>query len=729
MAAESQLRQDLLRLENKLGTAVVSEDVGAPGVQASRLNTLFARSQDSFRDQKYIDTVRILNQILNASPAFDRYLDAQFYLGRSYEELRYPARSIKAYLRYLSSFASKSGWNHPRFLEVIQRLLLQKQDMLGPEGETLDRLLASMISLNNIPKAKRDSIKLLAAKSAYQSQKIALAEEWLTEIIATSSNATHVADAQFYLALVKLKKGQYDQSEELFLKIAETKIEEHNLVKQLARLNLARIYAARNLPKLSYTWYQKVEGPGDSQRLALYESTGILMQSKDFERAKLSAQLYLKSYPKSREAALIRERLAFFQLNSGSFQDAENNLEQREQELIQLGTLIRKDYEGRLVIKDQEIDRLRQKAAAVNVESSVLERISALNHRLLKARTTIEQNQQEIRSLGYTLGRISDASLRPELMAKDELYWNYIEELMALGENLVSHELSFYNWTAAEQYSFVKAKERRRRILDDQTPRPQLWEDTFRLSELENRAAKLNRRLLEAQAKLSAAIFVAENGTMAQIELAAQARERGKQIGHLMRRLQSSMDDQRSLWAANAKNGSPLIKTKNHFLMLTQEFLDSNALLTTKRDQYPDPATKHVQEDFTRNWELWPRLASKILVLINKTEIKEQAWLATHLQSLKTSREIALNLKIREELLRHAIAKSSGKAFPAIASHIHFAINEQAARGKKWMADVDWQRYLRDTSEKSKLQAKQDLDEATIREEIRDTEIERALHE
>ncbi|RZA25278.1 MAG: hypothetical protein EOP10_07350 [Proteobacteria bacterium] len=727
-STESELRQDLLRLEQKLVTDSVSDN-GSNGAQAARVKQLFARAEDSYRSQKYMDVVKTLNQVLNISPSFENYLDAQYYLGRSYEELSYPARSIKAYLRYLGSFASKSGWNHPRFLEVIQRLLLQKKTMLVEEGETLDRLLISLINLNNLPAAKRDQVKLLASKSAYQTGKFAMADEWLNDLIKKSPDATLVADAQFYLALLKLKSGQYDKSEELFLKIADSDVKEHFLVSQLARLNLARIYAARNLPKLSFTWYQKVQGPGESQRLALYESTGLLMQSKDFERAKGQAELYLKHYPKSREASLIRERLAFLQLNSGSFEAAETNLGKRDGELTNLSEIIAKDYEGKFVLKEAEIEALRQKAAAMNIESIVLERASALNQRLKKAKTTLEQNRQEIRSLAYTLGRISDSDLRPELLAKDEQYWNSIEELSALGENLIAHELTFYNWSAAEQYSFVKAKERRKKILDDQTPRPVLWENTYRLSQLESRAAKLDRHLASERAKLSGAIFAAENGTAEQIDKASQAKDRLTEIQHIKNRLQLAMEDQRALWVANYKNGSPLLKTRKHFLLLTQEFLDTNEALEQKRDQYPDPATKHVQEDFASNWELWPRIAGKILVQMNKTEQKEQAWLDAQQIALKTSREVGENLALREEQLRHGIAKATGKAFPSVAAHIRYAINEQAARGKKWMADVEWQRYLRETAERSRLQAKQDLDETTIKEKIRDTEIERALHE
>lgn len=729
LASEAELRQDLLRLETKLGTADVSDNLNAPGVQASRIQSLYARVQSSFRSQKYMDVVRTLNQVLNSSTNFENYLDAQFLLGRSYEELQYPARSIKAYLRYLGSFASKSGWNHPRYVEVIQRLLLLKSDMLQSEGETLDRLLASLISLNNIPAAKRDMIKLLAAKSAYQNGKYSLADDWLNDIIKKSGDPTIVANAKFHLGLIKLRGGQLEKSEDLFMDLAESNISEHNLVKQLARLNLARLYASRNLPKLSCTWYQKVEGPSESQRLALYESTGLLMQSKDFSRAKSLAELYLKSYPKSREAALIKERLAFLQLNSGSFQEAENNLGRRDSELTDLSEVIERDYEGRLIIKEDEIDKLRQQTAAMNIQSGVLERIAALNHRLRKAKSTIEQNRQESRSLAYTLGRISDASLRPELLAKDEQYWNYIEELATLGEKLVQHELNFYSWTAAEQYSFVKAKDRRKRILDDQTPRPQLWQNTFRLGEMEARAARLNRKIQSARSSLSAAIFSAESGNAEQIDRASQAKDRLKELDRLNRSLQDVMADQRALTVANAKNASPLIKTKKHFLLLVQEFLESNSALSLKRDQFPDPATKHVQEEFASNWELWPRIAGKIVSLLNKTEQKEQNWLDAQQVSIRSAREIAENLALREQNLRHGLAKSSGKAFPAVAAHIRLAINEQAARGKKWMADVDWQRYLRETAEKSNLQAKQDLDEASLKEKIRDTEIERALHE
>ncbi len=728
-ASESDLRQDLLRLERKIETASVSDNTNTAGVINARNQQLFARAEASFRDQKYMDVVRSLNGLLNSAPSFERYLDAQYYLGRSYEELNYPARSIKAYLRYMSSFASRNGTNHSRLIEVVQRLLLQKQSMLIEETDTLDRLLASLISLTNIPSQKREHIKLLAAKSAYHSKKLSIAEEWLIDTQKKSTDITFKADAQFYLGLIKLRMGAYDKSEEYFLSLAESEIKEHEFIKQLARLNLARLYAARNLPKLAYTWYQKVEGPSESQRLALYESTGLLMQSRDYERAKNQAEIYLKSYPSSREAALIRERLAFLQLNSGSFEAAETNLGKRGTDLEDLNATIKQDYEGRLLIKDSEVEILRKKAALMNIESIVLERVSALNKRLSKAKTTVQQNQQEIRSLSYSLGRMTDSALRPELLAKDKQYTNYINELSTLGEKLIEHELSFYNWSAAEQYSFVKAKERRKKILLDQTPRPEAWQTSFKLAELESRMAKLNRKLDKERAELSAGIFQAEQGNSLAIDKASQAKDSLNQLRNLNRRMQNLVEDQRALWVANYKNSSPLIKTRKHFLLLTQEFLDSNSMLEEKRDEYPDPATKHVQEDFGSNWQIWPKIAGKILVLIRDTEIKEQAWLDSQQVALKSIREISLNLAMREEKIRHGLAKTTAKAFPAVAAHIRYAINEQAARGKKWMADVEWQRYLRETQEKSRLQAKQDLDEATIREKIRDTETERALHE
>jgi tetratricopeptide (TPR) repeat protein len=199
LAGEASLRQDLLRLEDKLSTAQVSDSQVAPGVQAQQANALFLRAEASFRAKEYLDAVRTLNQVLNASPKTDHYLESQYYLGRSYEELHYPARSIKAYLRFLSSFASRNDYTNPRLLEVINRLLIQKEDMLAAEGENFDRLLANLISLTGIPAAKRDEIKLLAAKSAYHGNKMALAEEWLNDLLKKDSSPNTQANAQFYL--------------------------------------------------------------------------------------------------------------------------------------------------------------------------------------------------------------------------------------------------------------------------------------------------------------------------------------------------------------------------------------------------------------------------------------------------------------------------------------------------------------------------------------------------
>ncbi|RZA13171.1 MAG: hypothetical protein EOP10_30195 [Proteobacteria bacterium] len=453
------------------------------------------------------------------------------------------------------------------------------------------------------------------------------------------------------------------------------------------------------------------------------------MQSEDYPKARTLAETYLKTFPNSKEAAYLKERMGFLQMSSGSFEDAETSLFSREKELQALNTRLSKQYEGRFVINDVQLDELRQAVGAMNIDSTVLDRASSLNNRLDKARSAIQEHRQEIRSLQYTLGRVNDSKLRPDLLAKDEQYWNYIEELSAIGEGMIDREVSFYQWTAAEQVPFVKGKQRRKKILDDQTQRPALWQNTYQLALIESRASKLNARILKEQALLAAAIHNGKKGSASQIDLAKQAADRSKELNTLTKKLQGAMEEQRSLWIANYKHNSPLVKTKKHFLLVSQEFLESNSQLQEKRDRYPDPATKHIQEDFAGNWQLWPRVAGKILVLINKTEKKEQDWLDAQQRAQKASREKAESLAIKEQNLRYAVGKAVGKSFPAVLQHVRYAIDEQAARGKKWLADVEWQRYLRETNDRSTRQAKQDVDEATVKEKIRDTEIERALHE
>ena len=729
LAGEASLRQDLKRLEDKLATAEVSDNKTAPGVQTLHADTLFQRAESSFRAREYLDVVRSLNILLNAPSPNSHYLDAQFYLGRSYEELHYTARSIKAYLRYLSSFASKNDYSNPHLLEVIHRLLLQKEQMLAEEGDTFDRLLASLISFTGIPEAKRDEIKLLAAKSAYHAHKFELAEQWLGDLIKKDASPNTQADAKFYLALVKLKTGAYDKSEELFLALAESRASEHFYIQQLARLNLARIYAARSLPQHAWAWYQRVQGPGESQRIAIYESINLLMQSEDFPKARHLAETYLKAFPSSKEAAYLKERMGFLQLSTGSFEDAENSLFSREKELQNLDQRLIRQYEGKFIIKDGELDDMRRSLAAMNIESPVLERAAALNHRLIKAQSHIAEHRQEIRSLQFTVGRVSDGNLRPALLAKDEQYWNYIEELSRIGENMIAHELTFYKWSPAEELSFAKSRERRKKILDHYVPRPATWQNTYQLALLENRAAKLNSRILTGQAVLAAGIYQGERGTKYQRDLALEARDRVKELNKLTQKLQDAMEDQRNFWLEGYKKNSPLRKTRTHFLLVSQEFMDSNSVLQDRRDQYSDPATKHTQEDFASDWQVWPRLAGKILRLINQTDRRDKDWITAQQNALAASRENANRLLVSEQSLRHSMAKATGKVFPDVLQYLRYSLNEQAARGKKWLADVEWQRYLRETQNRNEQQAKQDIDETSIKETIRDTEIERALHD
>lgn len=728
-ANQDLLRQELVNIEGKLQAIHASQDRNVEGVQAFTSDRLMQKAEASYREQEFLAAVRLLNQVLNKPSAVEssRYLKANYLLGRSYEELRYPARAIKAYLRYLSSYATRSRDNADRLIEVTRRLLLLREDMLGEESENFQRLLASLMGLDFPDEVKAD-ITLLSGISAYHAARYQLAESWLANVCGLSASKSPCAEATLYQGLTALAQGQLDKSEKHLQGLAEDSDSNLHFIRQVATLNLARLFADRKLPQHAWSWYQKVEGPGNPQRMALYESTILLMQVEDFPKAAQLAQTYIKSFPETKEAAYLRERMGYLQLSVGELSAAENNLNARQKELNDLANRI--NFQGKRFLSSDDVTFIRNQTAPLGINSPVLDRSAQLFERLAKAKNLLREHRQELRSLAYTLGRISDPNLRPDLQAADRQFNSFVLDLGRIGDALIKSEGALYELSDAQKLNLQRSQERRSKIVASEKIRNSSWKSWEQLAQLEQNAAELSTRLSSQRAQLAALVYKGEKSKdPVKNDQVQHLREAQKSLDGLNERLSEAMEDQRLAWLHNYRKHSAFQKTRKTFLLLSQELMESSAILDDYRDRYQSPERKHSQEDFAENWVIWPRAAGKLLAAIKVRDSQEIAWLNNKQTGLEKARTDQQKMIQKHEDLYRSLGRVSGSALPSIMNHINFNIREQTARGKKWLADVQWQKYLQETEDRIRKEKNQRLEEAKIQEDLRDIEIERALHD
>jgi hypothetical protein len=174
---------------------------------------------------------------------------------------------------------------------------------------------------------------------------------------------------------------------------------------------------------------------------------------------------------------------------------------------------------------------------------------------------------------------------------------------------------------------------------------------------------------------------------------------------------------------------SPYQLTRKRLLLNAQEFLDAEAIFSRRRDQFNHPMKKHAQEDYQLTWNGFRAVAGQVLNYIHQQEKKEKDWLDAQLKTFDRLNQRLSELRGRELELERRLGTLSGQAWPSVMDHLSFHINEQQARAKKWMADLQWQRSLNQAQKRAEQTREQERKETDLQESLKDLELEGALHE
>jgi hypothetical protein len=734
----AEIRDDLPQatrhLQERMEALRAAEDKKPMGVVLHAVDQAFALAEQNLKDREYIAVIRNLNYVLNQAPQLpqERYMRAHYMLGISYEELKQVSRAGKAWLRYLSSFTTQQGDENLRLLEVVRRVLLIQEQLAAGQRSQLQRLLADITALQMAPEIRAE-IHLLAAISAIHSRNYRLADNWLEKVRATKASERLWAEASFYTGLNAMKQGREQDAEKIWLDVAGVSDESLIMIRDLAALNLGRLYAARKMPKNALQWYAKVRFPGLTTRLAAYEVTLLLAQNKQFPEAAQFAQSYISNYPNTTEAHELKEKLPLFLYQAGQLDIAETKMRERDKELKELKDWLEVTTRGKIAVNSSDLQDVDEHIEVFAIQSPTIDRSRDLFQKLDNQARNLQEHRNELRSMMLTLGRVLDPDLRPRVVHHNKQLNLLIDEWAQLGERLVAGERELYGekLSSAEKLSLERSQARRVKLQDIsrewRRKHTGTWQD---LSSTSLRLGELARRLEKHQAVLSA-VALKEHSTNHSklLEYAQYAKDLSKQIASLQARAHVLVEKHRRNMLAQQLKDSPYQLTRKRLLLNAQEFLDAEAIFSRRRDHFSHPMKKHAQEDYQQTWNGFRAIAGQALHYIQQQEKREKDWLDAQLKTFDRLNQELATLRGRELELERRLGTLTAQAWPSVMDHLSFHINEQQSRAKKWMADLQWQRSMNQAQKRAASSQEQERKETDLQESLKDLELEGALHE
>ncbi|WP_218109789.1 tetratricopeptide repeat protein [Oligoflexus tunisiensis] len=734
----SEIRDDLPQatrhLQERMEALRAAEDKETMGVVLHAVDQAFALAEQNLKEREYIAVIRNLNYVLNQAPQLpqERYMRAHYMLGTAYEELKQISRAGKAWLRYLSSFTTQQGDENLRLLEVIRRVLLIQEQLSEGQRSQLQRLLADITALQMAPEIRAE-IHLLAAMSAIHNRNYRLADSWLEKVRSTKASERLWAEASFYAGLSAMKQGKEQDAEKIWLEVAGVSDESLIMIRDLAALNLGRLYAARKMPKHALQWYAKVKFPGLTTRLAAYEVTLLLAQNKQFAEAGQFAQSYISNYPNTAEAHELKESLPLFLYQAGHLDLAESRMRDRDKALTELKDWLEVTTRGKLAVNSSDLQDVDEHIEVFAIRSPTIDRSRGLFQKLEHQARILQEHRNELRSMMLTLGRVLDPDLRPRVVHHNKQLNLLIDEWAQLGERLVAGERDLYNeqLSSAEKVSLDRSQARRVKLQDINKEWRRKHTGTWQeLSRTSLRLGELARRLESHQAALSPIMLKEHSTNHAKLQEYAQfARDLSRQIASLQARAHVLVENHRRNMLAQQLKDSPYQLTRKRLLLNAQEFLDAEAIFSRRRDLFNHPMKKHAQEDYQQTWNGFRTIAGQVLHYIQQQEKREKDWLDAQLKTFDQLNQKLAELRGRELELERRLGNLTAQAWPSVMDHLSFHINEQQARAKKWMADLQWQRSMNQAQKRAASSKEQERKETDLQESLKDLELEGALHE
>lgn len=699
------------------------------GPQTVAADRAFINATKYFRRGEHLSVVRELNNFLNLTqvPEPKPYLRAQFMLGRSYEEMGYRAKSLRAYFRYLSAFLTSTAQDHNELLEVLRRMIPLAAD---PEtkGE-INQLVSSMTSLD-LPESLRPAVLYFAGKATANAGQTRVAAGFLDKAAAQTEDPGLKARTLYLTALLALGARDYDRADEALteaITLAGKNGDDDAGTRDLARLALARIAVHRKKPDVALRYYALIPEGSPSHEDALFESVYVHLERKEDQEARAKALLYLARHPDEPEALQLKTLVAYLDLRAGDLASASKGIAASDAHLTSIGNWMSQRMNGKSSFNQNDLsDFLSLTRGHVSTMPTVKEAYR-LFARLAELERRIADSRGEVRNTIYTMGRVNLAQLRPQWLNRAEQLSHIGDEILAVGHRLAASERHLYKERIDPiDWQTLNASERRRVGLS--TPLAQIrrkmgqWPLQSALLDLTQETSDQRRRLASATADLATARYLVANSSKVKgLENRVQRLEEMEaRVKRLSQGLGENLEKIRTQRVTSLLEASPHRVARKFLTQYASALTEEVELLSKAREGSRTTAETMLATDAAQAWKLWEFASAELFRLLDALDREIETSVGRTLHELDLAEKRADELQARLEQIKADIEGKVGGNLDYIGSQYSGAIRDRLAKHRKWRADIDWLGYQTKLSEEQKLGNSVQLEQQILKDNLED---------
>lgn len=722
---------ELDNLANRIETSAQMSVRQGLGPQNVAARNAYTNALKFFQHQEWLSVIREINSFLNISQVTDQqeYLHAQYMLGRSYEAMRLPSRSLRAYFRYIAAYLTSPRRNEDELIEVLRRIVpLATQD--DDSGRQVREILSSITSLD-LPQQIRPEVLFIAAKSAAQANQRNLASLWLEQSINSTNDSRLKAKALYIKALLAIAVRDFDKAEETLSEVIQIDDGKNGPDgynnRDIARLALARIAVRKKRYDAAINYYGLIPHDSSAFKDALFESIYVHLGRKQDYEARAKALLFVGQFPDASESLQLRTLLAYLDLKTGDLDAAGSSIATSEQQLQSIGQWIKSNLSG---IASIDQDKLLNFIAISQNQIKITPTVEAgqkLFSRLAEATRRLADIEGELRDTVYTLGRANLEQLKPRWANRAEQIANLADEALAIGHRLAAAERHVYtNRLSAVEIQQLQASEARRTNL--LTPaaatkrKAQDWQDLVNFFDLTSDIANEHRKLHASRADLAAARYLVDYTNKKELTTARQKRlsELEEKLSRATNATATTLVRLRKAKLEQVVRQSPHHIANKFLAQYATALHEESGILQAIRKAPSSTSDKLLAQEATKSWKRWQYVIDRLFEDFATLDQEIRSNMRKILQEIEKHEDSHQQLSEKITTVRLELERRMGSSLSIIINNYSATIDSRQSRHRKWAADIEWLRYNETEKAAKRSQDQFDLETQVLRDNLTD---------
>jgi hypothetical protein len=720
------------------------------GPQTVFAERALANARRFFAHDEYLSAVRELNAFLNLTqvPEVPSYLAAQYMLGRSYEAMGYPSKSLRAYFRYLSACLTAPAPDQDELLDVLRRMVpLAALDLDKPKtNRELGELIASITSLD-LGERARPAVFYLSAKAVANTGRAQLATNFLDTALGSAQDPKLKARALYMRALIALGVRDFDKAEDALSESIQVAADADPSTRDLARLALARLAVHRRRADTALKYYALVQDDTTpAYKSGLFESVYVHLKLRQESEARAKALQYLARYPEGPEALQLRTLLAYLDLRAGDLASASQSIAAADKRLSDIDTFVRRRFTGRTAVGQGDLVDLLHLTEGQLAPIPTMSEGHKMFVRLAEITRRLADARGELRNVYFTLGRAALQHLRPRWVNRAESLAKMGDDILEVGHRLIATERHLYadRLDPVDLQKLDASANRRTKLL---TPlasarrKMDAWASQLAYLDLTRDVAGRYKRLKDAEADLATSRYLLQAGDDDKkpkkknafgddIDAAAdgsggdgkanrvrELEQRAAKIGNALAR---SVELLRARKVEGLLQESPHRAERKFLTQYAMALNDEAALVARAREDAKSSVETLMASDATESWRLWEFAVKQLFKDLDDLDKEIGQSLKAMIAELEDAEDRHNQLESRLKEVTTALEGRLGQSLAYVMAQYAGAVDARRARHRKWRADIEWLTYQGKSEDERRLDARYQLEEQILKDQLTD---------